>query len=338
MAAATEENLVDTLRQRTENEEIKQYLKSTLGGYTKKSVMEYLALLQKQQQTISATFNRNMQLLLDEKEGLKKENEKVLSEIAYKEYTFKCQAETLENRHLEQIETLQAENSAMQQKSQDLENNISQMMRDLSESEEDLVKLKRETQHQAELLASEKQESDRQRELVSQYAGYTEELQKEIDYLKDFASEDKVAKLNEEIGVMIANCSLMETMVSQLKEQLAIKDSEIDVFTEENETLRLSIDNISRTLENLAVQNEKLVYANKELAKALEDENKKAIRLLHEKSDETVEKLVLRRKLEGLNNKLSFMELNSRRPDKPAAQVIIGAELFSKVNNGCAES
>ena len=67
MADRTEDNLIGMLRQRTEEEELKQHLKTTVGGFTKSSVMEYLAEFRKREKYSSETFNQNMQTLLGKK-------------------------------------------------------------------------------------------------------------------------------------------------------------------------------------------------------------------------------------------------------------------------------
>ena len=334
-AINNEDNVVDVLRQRTEKEELKQYLKSTLGGYTKKSVLEYLALLQKQQQAAAATFNRNMQQLLSEKESLQKENEKAVSDLAYKEFEFSRLSETREARHLEELEALRAENGSQQKLNLDMKSSVDAMRREYSEMEADLAEARQEAKTQADLLAAEKQETDRQRELVSQYAAWLEELQKELSYLKEFSSEDKIAELNEEIGKLASANALYESVNSQLKERLDFKDKEIEVYAEENDAVRQSVESISAALDKLAVQNEKLVLSNKELANALEDESRKAIRIMREKSDETVEKLILRRKLDDMTSKLSYMELCAKRPCGPETQLVLGPELVGAVSGGC---
>ncbi len=50
MAVNADENLLGMIRKRTEEEELKQHLKATVGGYSKSSVMEYLAELRQRQQ------------------------------------------------------------------------------------------------------------------------------------------------------------------------------------------------------------------------------------------------------------------------------------------------
>jgi len=77
-------DLVQLLRSKTEESDMKHFLKSSMGGYTKQSVLDYLAMLRKNQQTMAETFYENQQLLYVEKEKLRKDNEKLqikLSEL-----------------------------------------------------------------------------------------------------------------------------------------------------------------------------------------------------------------------------------------------------------------
>jgi hypothetical protein len=88
-------NLVGMLRQRTVEEDLKLNLKTTMGGYTKKSVTEYMNQLREQQLKYAETFNRNMQTILEEKEALKKENEQLLLKITKAEADYQALAESL---------------------------------------------------------------------------------------------------------------------------------------------------------------------------------------------------------------------------------------------------
>jgi len=61
----TEEiDFVQLLRSKTEENDLKQVLKTSMGGYTKQSVSDYLAILRKNQQSMAETFYENQQLLL----------------------------------------------------------------------------------------------------------------------------------------------------------------------------------------------------------------------------------------------------------------------------------
>jgi hypothetical protein len=68
-------NIVEALRTKTEETDMNQYLKSTLGGYTKGSVLEYLNILRKRHQAMADTFSQNQQALFEEKKSILKDND-----------------------------------------------------------------------------------------------------------------------------------------------------------------------------------------------------------------------------------------------------------------------
>ncbi len=75
-------DFVQMLRSKTEESDLKQVLRSSIGGYTKQSVMDYLAIMRKNQQSMAETFYENQQLLYVEKEKLRKDNEKLKNKLA----------------------------------------------------------------------------------------------------------------------------------------------------------------------------------------------------------------------------------------------------------------
>jgi chromosome segregation ATPase len=319
----TEESLVGMLRQRTEEEDLKQYLKGTLGGYTKKSVREYLTALHKQQQSAADTFNQNMQALLEEKEELLAENETLQLKLAQSESDYECLTDTLKIHDLENTEftlndiitlknhilALEAESASEKKLREELEKKLELLKGNLDEKEAALEKSRQETRIQMQLLASEKFETKKQREKVAEYSGLAETLQQEIAYLKEIVSEGKIAKLNEQIGELLANGKLHEMLITQLREQAAAKAREITVLAEENSALRQNITALTTSLDSITEQNEKLAFAMSELSEALEAEHRKVISLLNEKAGETVEKLIAQRKLDEARVCLSLGEM-----------------------------
>ena len=51
-------DFVQMLRSKTEESDLKQVLRSSIGGYTKQSVMDYLAIMRKNQQSVSGADRR----------------------------------------------------------------------------------------------------------------------------------------------------------------------------------------------------------------------------------------------------------------------------------------
>ena len=53
------DNLVKSLREKTEEADLDTILKTTLGGYTRKSVREYISILRRQQYDSSSPFPKS---------------------------------------------------------------------------------------------------------------------------------------------------------------------------------------------------------------------------------------------------------------------------------------
>lgn len=64
------DNLVKTLREKTEEADLDTILKTTLGGYTRKSVREYVSMLRRQQYDMQQSFSEELQLSQTERERL----------------------------------------------------------------------------------------------------------------------------------------------------------------------------------------------------------------------------------------------------------------------------
>lgn len=347
MTDNSDRNFLDMLRQRTEEEELKQYLKTTVGGYTKNSVMEYLSELRKRQQSSSETFNLNMQTLLEEKENLKSENEKLLMQIAQAKTDFLRLAESRKQQqeagkaeptndnivylkntvptpetssmhpHVNTLE-IETEKQNFDEMEAELKNEIAVLKKEISEKDAELEKSKQDISEQKEHLAFEKLESKKQRDLVSELAAAGEELQEELQYMKERFSEDKLQKLNEYIAELTGSLEQQGDIISQLKAQAADKDNKIKTLFDENVAMMKNMELMSNSLDVMTVQNEKLLTANTALAQAFEDENKKVVKLINKISEETVEKLILERKLEE-TAKNSSPEINANQSAKNEA-------------------
>ncbi len=334
MTEKPDTNLVGMLRQRTVEEDLKLNLKATMGGYTKKSVAEYMNQLREQQLKYAETFNRNMQTILEEKEALKNENEQLLLKITRAEADYQALAESLKVNELESqdapgqdmltlrnnLSAVEAENRELKNAERQLQARAERLEQDLSESRTQTEKAKQETRSLSELLALEKKETVKQRELVALYAGIIEELQEEAKRYKQVLSEGEMAKLRVKISELMANAALKEEIIDRYKSEVQQKSDELSMLIEETGTLRQSLEQLKSAVLSLTVQNEKLMSANAALAGTLESENKKIIRLLTEKSEETVEKLIAVRQLDELNMQLSLLQTHPKTAsDKPKA-------------------
>ena len=147
-----ENGVVDFLRDRAE-ENLDDVLKSSMGGYTKKSVQDYVAQLRRQQQMASKRFNEDMKNVLAEKEALKEELKRMKARLSKREAQYRALSESLQ----EYQQADEAENVE----------NVVDLKRQLAKQEDMLSTLETEKQ-----LLEQKQEQSKQS---------VEEIKKELE-------------------------------------------------------------------------------------------------------------------------------------------------------------
>ena len=208
--------VVDFLRDRAE-ENLNDVLKTSMGGYTKKSVQDYVAQLRKQQQAASRRFDEEMKNMLSEKESLAEELKRAKNRLVEREAQYIALSESLR-----------------EYKQADVENQIENMVElkgQLAKQENIIANLKTEKQvlkkkqDQAEAIAD---EAKRDFEQLSQEFSLTRELlsdeqkknlenlkqiqelssqhtidQNELDFLRKQTSEGALAQLKEKIETLI---------------------------------------------------------------------------------------------------------------------------------------
>lgn len=330
MADANINSTVDLLRERTQKAGLDQYLKSGIYGYTKKSVIDFLTFLRKQQQSMMDTFSQNLQSLFEEKENLQIENDKLRSKLKridaeYKDlsdavttYNIGNQEYTLQDIFTLKgsVASLESENKKLDNINHELEKKIERLNITVNDKEKSLEKSKQDIQLQNELYMAEKNESGKQHGLISELTDNVEELRDELRYYKGIVTEGKIAELNAEIDELMINVSSQADIIARIKQELSGKQNMAESLMEENSTLRQNIDIFENSLDSLMIQNEKLVFSNKEFALKLEEMNRYIISLINEKSDISVENLIICRKLDEANRNISMLKMEKGKIKK----------------------
>ncbi len=344
-------NIVEELRLKTEQSDMSQFLKSFFGGYSKASVHEYLSVLRKQQQAMSETFSKNQQLLFDEKEKLRKENESLKRslDVAVTEYdnlkrSFKLiELEDGEGKasdlpafkkrisvYEEELEKLGIENNL-------LSNRLAQKSKAYEELSEKIAAFDEEKRAVTEMLRAEMLELKNQRFLVSKLNAAIEERDTEIEALSALMSEGEIAKRNETIARLNELLKEQNELLEKYTEEKEANSRTIYALGDENEALRNHIARLTEAMEELTRQNDKLSYTAKLLTEQLEAEYRETLSLIKEKSALAVEKTAVSRKLEETNSRMALLEQRLKKhfekePPQDACQVkseklIISAEM-----------
>ena len=194
----TEKDVVEDLRANLKESDIKQYLKKRLGGYSRSSVMEYIANIRRQQQQMADTFAHNYQQLREEKESLSKNVESLKALLEKNEAEYQELADSIKMSRFEGEEISVSYVVA-------LKNRISELERQLGDSSLENARLAKAAEHDRESaeeamhkLEQSEQEKRMLRELLAAQAQKERDLGVEIAELKGELTrkEEEIAHLN----------------------------------------------------------------------------------------------------------------------------------------------
>ncbi len=315
-------SVVETLRLKTEELDMNQYLKTKWGGYTKQSVLEYLNVLRKLQQTTADTFARNLQTIYNEKEAIKKNNEGLQHQLVKIESEYKNLCESMKaiqledsNLTMQDIHLLKNKNAAMEeelQKSSFEKDALENKIKHLNVTIDDLTELRKQTEQELaaakEMILAEKQESKELRDKVVGLTIIVEDKTDEIKYLKALQAEGRVAELTSHINHLSNQLETQTEVMANLNSETSRKGKTIETLTAETEMQKEMLSDLNKTVAALQTQNEKLLLANANFADQLQDGFSKTIDFINEKSDITIEKIAANRKLDEANSKIAILE------------------------------
>ena len=348
------DEFIKEIRFRSTESDIMQYLKTSIGGYTKSSVHDYLNLLRKQQQAMADTFTANQQALFDEKEHLSKDNESLKTRLGLVESEYKNLTEALRSQEIvggecsvsdiielrNRVAGLEEENRQKEEEKNRLESKISLLNRTIQDNETKLDQAVQEKQAVREMLKAEMLESKKQRNTVSRLSATLEEKIEEINFLNCARSSDQLSLLNNKIKELTEQIKSQSEMMKSCNSEASLKQQTIETLTMENDSHKKNIENLSKTLEELQNQNEKLMLTNNSLSDQLENEYKRSISLIKEKSGVTMEKLSAARKLDEAMNKVSYLEqqLKKFKDESELNQIFDSAQQIGEITpNASAE-
>lgn len=338
-------NVVEMLREKTEEANLNKYLKKTIGGYTKKSVIDYLNILRKQLQSSQETFSKNLEDLFIEKENLKKDNESLTIRYnkLYAEYEKLTESLKSINTDIDEkdasaedfvilksnIVRLEEESKKWDREKYALERKIEQQQTSIDELVKELELSKQETKTKCELLKAERVESNKQREIVADLSCLLEAEKDEVEFLKKKLTEENFAKLNHNISQLTEELKNSTEAIEKLNAESLLKDNTINTLKAEIEMLKENLNDLTKTNNDLNLQNSKLILVNENLTYKLEDEYKKSILLIKEKSGIAIEKLLCESKLRDSESVISSLEMKINKIEK------INGIKEIKNTNGC---
>lgn len=323
-------SMIETLRLKTEEIDMDQYLKTKLGGYTKQSVLDYLNVLRKQQQTTADTFYRNLQAIYNEKEAINQSKQALQYRLDKAELEYKNLCEAMTSIQLEDSNLMLQDMIALKNKSAVLEEQLEKSNFDkasleneikhgrdlLNDMTQKLERLDHEMAAAKEVVLAEKRESKELRNKVVELTIVIEDKTDEIQYLKALQSEGQVADLTSNVNHLTTQLMTQTEIMGNLNLQVSMKEKATETLTAESELQMQMLYDLNKTVEKLENQNEKLLLANTTFKNQLQESYAKSIILINEKSDIIVEKIVANRKLDEALSKIAMLEMKINRSNK----------------------
>lgn len=329
MSSIAEERNQDTiakLRDRVEETDLERILKPSFGGYTKNSVHNYLTTMKRQQQSAAEIFDQNYQMLLVEKEKLKKTNELLESRLKkeedkYKNIQERLQSKVLENSTLSMNDfiTLQDQNASLNEEKKQWAKSEELFLAKMNQKEdqyfalrEELEQVTSELQGYKEVVLALKEEKTQHLDRIQELTHEIELKEVENDYLVQQMTDGELSLLKTRIhelsDELIFMNEMMEAQASQIaswKTSVQEMEEELSVFREESASLRSQLVETEKN-------NDKLAQSNGIYRQKLEEQYQYQLQLIREKSDLFMERLTAEKLLQETKTKLTLLEMRSQ--------------------------
>lgn len=331
-----DKNIVGILRDKDEAN-LDGVLKTTFGGYTKQSVQEYLSIIHKQQQASKETFQKNLQILLEEKEDIRKNNETLQARFDKLSAEYDNMSNSLKSIVLDDSEysaqnvlelknkivSLEEQNKVTSRDNYSLERKIEQLNNEISDLNNKLNISIREYEAQKEMLKSEKLELTKQRDLVADISNKLNEEKHQVKYLKGTISDGKFAELNAKISQLSTQLSAQTEVNNKLNQENGLKDSTINSLKDEVSLLKEKTSNLMKSLQESNIQNDKLLIANEALKYQLQEEYKKSIALVNEKANITIDRIIAQKNLSVAEAKIAGLEMQLLQTNRTETKEVL---------------
>lgn len=321
------ENIVGQLREKTEDADMNEYLKSTFGGYTKKSVKEYFNLLRKQHQSAQEIFKRNLGTVFQEKETLRNDYDVILSRYNKLSTEYDNLTESIKSIELQKCDfsldeflslkkgavALEEELKKINGENESLNKTIKQLNSDVTDLKSTIELSNKEIDAQRQLLLAEKQSSRKLRDEIIDISRRLDDEKNEVKYLKGTINEGKYTQLNFKISELSEQLSSLIEVNKMQAEENSLKEHTITELNDEISLLKQRLDSVQKSEQIINLQNNKLLSANEALKNTLEQEYKKSINLINEKSSVVIDKLIAEKNLRDAEARLASMEIEAEK-------------------------
>ena len=302
-----EDRLVDMLREISEEGDLNGILKPTIGGYSKRSVAEYLGRLKKQQQSLKDSYAEENGRLLRAQEQLQSELDGVKARAAAAEAEFQVRLESDTAALREELAALEADMEEALQR-------ISEDEKQAQASETALAAARQDTATVQILLDTANARLSEQEQQLDERAEKISLLQSTVQSLQEALSEDVTSGLHEEIQRLRADVAGLQGEVGLRDRELENRGMRLDSLSAQEREHRETIETLELQMQKLHEQNERLESENDALGQRLREQLEQGLALCRENARIRAEYGILQRR--------SDTELMRRR-----AGVLAGTEV-----------
>ena len=273
--------LLESIREKSGEVDLNCILHATLGGYTKKSVLEYLAALKKQQQGLKENYATELQATLSEKDTALKELEGLKSRLQ------SCESER---------QALEKELSGLKEEHGALESDMSEALSRIHEDEQTINSLKQDLEDEKRRSAQNRSTSvaggfmlDSARVKIDGLTAQLAEREAELAtlreserVLRESQPEEKLAEMRSEIDRLLADSESLQTEISLRDEELKNRASRLETLSRQETANRKEIDQLRQKLVDQSERNEWIEAENEQLGMRLTEQMERGIVLCRE--------------------------------------------------------
>lgn len=309
------DGLLDMLREKTGEGDLNSILKPSMGGYTKRSVMEYLAFVKKQQQSMKDSYAGELQRLQSEAVTLQSEADAMRHALETAESD--CQAK-IEAALDQQAQRMQSDYDA-------LEKDMDEAVTRIKEDEAQILEYRKRLAEQIQKSEQSKQNTSTARimldtanakideltRLLTRQASDMERMQEVEKNLREKLAEDKVSDLNLQIQELIQDVELLKNEISIRDQELSNREKRLETLTRQEQTNHHTLEQLQIDLQNAREQNEWLETENGELGQRLQAQTQQIIALSREVAHQKAANAILQRKLEAEQTRRQLTALSA---------------------------
>lgn len=263
------DRLLETLREKTGEGDLDIILKPSIGGYTKKSVMEYLALVKKQQQGLKDAYLAEVQRLTEERDAALEESARVRETV-----TAECRAEAER-----QLLPLREEHAALEK---DMDEAIARIRCDeekIKTLEEKLADARQWNEQEqlyssthAILLDSAQSKADSLAQQLAAGAEEIEWLRESEKHLREELAAEKESGAQAQIRTLMENVEQLQAEVALRKQALRDAAQQAEALTRQEAENHRALESAQAELARRREQNEWMDAENAALGQALREQ------------------------------------------------------------------